>query len=142
MIDALIIAAAVHNLAPYLPNQRIMEIARPIAAAARTIDEGVRLTVVNFRESSFLKKYETCEELGDKGAAYTSYQLHVRHWFRYGSERVCSDPRLAAWITVCAMGDGTTAEQFARHMGRKPNDREVLKRVAFYEEIMSNITTE
>lgn len=123
------VVAIVLSLAPWLGERRAREVARPIAEVTSTLDDAALLAVVARRESDFRREVETCEVTGDAGRAVSMYQLHAHHWGAGGRERICRDPRWAAWRTLQALGTGTAEDKLTRFMGRRPDDPEIRHRL-------------
>ena len=136
MTNFAIYVAAILNLLPAVGRSRAETIARQIDTAARNVDDGLMLVVINRRESDFSAAVERCDVTGDGGRAISAYQLHPHLLGRYSREQVCQDPVLAARIALWTLGrDGTPAERFGRYAGRSTQDRKIVQRVQDYEAV-------
>ena len=126
-----LIVAFITFVAPHLSQGRALELAKPIAAVSRDVDDAITLVVVANSESSFRKDIETCEVTGDNGRAIGLTQLHWYHWGRYTKDEICGNTKLQMAIALRALGEKSVgdSERMARYLGRKPGDEEVLRRV-------------
>ena len=122
-------------VAPHLSQGRALELAKPIAAVSRNVEDAIALVTVTSFESSFRKDVETCETTGDNGRAIGLTQLHWYHWGRYTKDEICANTKLQMAIALRALGEGSDTERMAHFMGRKPNDAEVLRRAAVIERL-------
>lgn len=124
---------------PNVGQERAAEVAGDIAAAVgEDLSEALLLVVTAQGESSFRREVEACRVTGDHGQAFSAYQLHREHFGHHTRSEICRDPVLAAELAQRALsGDGSIAERVGRFMGREPADKEVRRRAALFDRLMT-----
>ena len=140
MVELVLALVLATNNGAVIPASEARRYASDIAAVAQTPEEAALLVTVANHEGSFDRRVETCAVTGDKGRAFSLYQLH-RHWFAGDPARLCRSNREATETTLRVLRylrkrtEGM-ADMFKAYIGCKENDSRIVKRIVTLGKLM------
>lgn len=139
-----LLTAAILSASPGMRPSVAARYAADIAAATTTLEAGLMLVVTAKAESDFRFSVETCDIVGDNGAARSLYQLHSEHYAGHSVDEICSSNRLASRLAARALGrfrrvTGSVELAFARYVGTSAADRRVKRRIELFERLAAEV---
>ena len=140
MIELVLALVLATNNGAVIPASEARRYASDIAAVAQTPEEAALLVTVANHEGSFDRRVETCVVTGDKGQAFSLYQLH-RHWFAGDPARLCRSNREATEATakvfrVLRRWGNSPVQMIQKYIGCKENDSRIVKRIVTLGKLM------
>jgi hypothetical protein len=137
-MNATAIAVAILLAAPWVSNGAAKRYADDIAAVTTDRDEALMLVTTARHESDFRADVESCRVTGDRGRAFTLYQLHRSHFGSTPKSLACADNRVATGLALDTLSrirraGATPRVTFAKYIGTKETSKRVVDRLVTYE---------